>query len=551
MLFRYIKLAAAAFGILIIIWLAYYGFTSKQPIKVPARSDVQSQATPTPGTGNQVVYVFDQDLIRFGKFALAVLAVFVAVGAFFYGFDIKQAAKEVRDSADKMRQISYDVNKARDDIDAAQAKSQQLLSRAQELLSTAGEYIRNKESEIEKLLQQSKEGAQTITLISAQLRTAPTLPAAEEADDATVSPGFSVVELKRLYNIPPQLSGVGQCIGLIELGGGYRQSDLEKYFQRLNIESPPAVFSVSVDGARNAPSRSEGGPDGQVTLDIEVAGAMAPGARIVVYFGANTDRGFLNVIEHAITDEKNRPSILSISWGGPETTWSGQAMKTMNSALQKAAALGITVVAAAGDGGANDGGGNELRVDFPASSPWVLACGGTRLHQNRSVSEEVWNDGPDSGATGGGFSGTFPRPAWQSKINVLQRRGETLTRGIPDVAANASPASGYRIFLRGKEVIMGGTSAAAPFWAGLIALLNEGLKQNLGYWNPLLYQKIGPAEIFRSITQGNNSSDSVEGYSASGPNWSPTVGWGSPDGEKLFRALKEHLVSIRKEAARA
>src|SRR5262249_53542607 len=268
------------------------------------------------------------------------------------------------------------------------------------------------------------------------------------------------------------------------------------------------------------------GPDAQVYLDIEVAGAVAPAAHIVVYFAPDTTAGFLDAIRIATTDTVNRPSVLSISWGGPESTWTSAAMQQMNQALQAAAAQGITVLVAAGDegvtGGVNDG---QAHVSFPTSSPWVLAIGGTRItvSQGAIASEVVWNDGVN--ATGGGVSNIFPLPTWQLAVHVPTRRDGHTGRGIPDVAANASPTSGYRIYLYGQTTVVGGTAAATPLWAGLIALINQGVGRNIGYINPVLYSKIGPAGVLRSITEGNNSTKSVQGCSA-GSGWNPCTGWG-------------------------
>jgi kumamolisin len=332
-------------------------------------------------------------------------------------------------------------------------------------------------------------------------------------------------------NFPTGVTGAGQCIGIIELGGGYRPADLASYFGALSVSPAPQVIAVSVDHGKNHPTGSPNGPDGEVMLDVEVAGAVAPGARLVVYFAPNTDRGFLDAITTAIHDPRNKPSIVSISWGGPESAWTPQAMQAFDQAFQAAAALGVTICCAAGDGGASDGvGDGQLHVDFPASSPFALACGGTRVTASGSSlsSELVWNDGPNGGATGGGVSRVFPKPMWQSAVNVPPPPAAGGGRGVPDVAGDADPATGYDVRVDGVDTVIGGTSAVAPLWAGLIALLNQLKGRPVGYLNPKLY---GNAAAFHDITEGNNS-----GFTA-GPGWDACTGLGSPIGSKLLSAV--------------
>jgi kumamolisin len=284
-----------------------------------------------------------------------------------------------------------------------------------------------------------------------------------------------------------------------------------------------------VDGAANSPG-DPSGADGEVELDIQVAGAVAPGAKIAVYFAPNSDQGFVDAITTAVHDTANRPSTLSISWGGPESSWSQSSMTALDNACQSAAALGVTITVASGDSGSSDGTSTNT-VDFPASSPHVLACGGTELIANGTqISEEVvWNDQDSGGgATGGGFSTTYSVPSWQGSALPSGSSG----RGVPDVAGNASPETGYNIVVDGQQEIVGGTSAVAPLWAGLIALINQQLvqqgKQTVGFVNPALYQNPGG---FHDITQGDNGS-----YSA-GPGWDACTGLGSPNGTAILSAL--------------
>ena len=353
---------------------------------------------------------------------------------------------------------------------------------------------------------------------------------------------YTPTEVAQLYNFPTGAGGAGQCIGIIELGGGYTVRDLNLYFQKLGVTMPP-VISVGVNGGTNLPTGSPNGPDGEVMLDIEVAGTVAPGAKIVVYFAPNTNQGFLRAITRAIHDTVNRPSVISISWGGPESSWTQQSLNAFNQAFQAAGLIGVAVCAAAGDGGSSDGvPGRTAHVDFPASSPYVLACGGTHLESSGgSISaESVWNDGPSGGAGGGGISDYFALPAWQGKAGVPPsvNPGGRTGRGLPDIAGDADENTGYQVRVDGVDTVIGGTSAVAPLTAGLIALLNEKLGTPVGYLNPLLYGALGPGGAFHDITKGNNDMTGLVGGYNAAPRWDPCSGWGSPDGSAILAGLR-------------
>ncbi len=350
-----------------------------------------------------------------------------------------------------------------------------------------------------------------------------------------VSQSYSPIDVARLYGFPTDVNGAGQCIAIIELGGGYHASELQTYFSELGI-AKPKVTSVSVDGAHNSPTGDTNGPDAEVDLDIEVAGAVAPGAHIVVYFGPNTDAGFLDAITTAIHDKKNNPGVISISWGAAENAWTKQAMRAMDSAFQDAATLGITVCCASGDDGSsdrvNDG---RAHVDFPASSPHALACGGTRLEGSgtKIAREVVWNEGANNGATGGGISDTFKKPSWQSTAAVppSANPGKHVGRGVPDVSGDADPATGYQVLVDGENFVIGGTSAVAPLWAALIALVNQKLGARVGNINPLLYGLNAASGAFHDIRSGNNGAyEAREG-------WDACTGLGSPNARRLISAL--------------
>ena len=354
-------------------------------------------------------------------------------------------------------------------------------------------------------------------------------PAPEAASPNSGS--FTPVQVGKLYGFPAGATAAGETIGIIELGGGYKPADLQTYFTALGLPVPN-VTAVSVDKGKNKPSNANSA-DGEVMLDIEVCAAVAPGANIVVYFAPNTDQGFIDAITHAVHDTTHKPGVISISWGGPESTWTGQSMTALDQACQAAAALGVTITVASGDDGSTDGvtdGANH--TDFPASSPHVLACGGTKLvAPNGSIaSEVVWNElAAKEGAGGGGVSTVFPLPTWQSKANVPPASANGGGRGVPDVSGDADPVSGYQVRVDGQNMVIGGTSAVAPLWAGLIALANKHNGGTAGFVNPALYA--AGANACRDITQGNNG-----GFNA-GPGWDACTGLGSPVGAGVIAAV--------------
>jgi kumamolisin len=344
---------------------------------------------------------------------------------------------------------------------------------------------------------------------------------------------FEVPQLGAIYNFPTG-DGAGQTIGLIELGGGYDPSDAGEFFAGLGLPAP-ALVDVAIDGAANAPDGDPQGADGEVQFDIDVAGALAPAAKLAVYFAPNSDRGFLDAVSSAIHDSANGTSIVSISWGAAESAWTAAALQALDDAFADAALLGVTVCCASGDDGSSDRvSDGAAHVDFPASSPHVLACGGTRLVAQGTtvVDERAWNTGPGAGATGGGVSDTFPLPAWQAAANVPPsvNPGGRIGRGVPDVAALADPATGYQVRVDGTPTVLGGTSGAAPLWAALVARLNERLGQPVGFLNSALYAHARDG-VTRDITLGTN------GAYAAGPGWDACTGLGSPNGEGLLQAL--------------
>lgn len=391
--------------------------------------------------------------------------------------------------------------------------------------------------------------------------------------------GYTPLQIARFYDFPGndgpnKLTGKGQCIGILEFGGGFTQTDLQTYFQQLGLPVPQ-VTSVSVDGGVNNPGTDINDPnnaDGEVYLDIEVAGAIAPEAKIVVYFGGTDDgargaRSFADTLNAAIHDKVNNPTIISISWGNAEIEWTQQSWKLVHQALKAAAALGITVCAAAGDHGARDFHPDDPRnrdgrahVDFPASDPFVLGCGGTSLQEvkgDQIISEVVWNNG-NGWATGGGVSDFFDLPDWQKNAQVPTSVNpeHKIGRGVPDVGANADGETGYRIFGDGTPAIFGGTSAVAPLMAGLIARLNQANGGHpLGFINPVLYGNTDNPVPFRDITQGDNLTQAnTKKYNAR-QGWDPCTGLGVPNFARTLSSRRPeedgHALEILPAGARS
>jgi kumamolisin len=349
---------------------------------------------------------------------------------------------------------------------------------------------------------------------------------------AAVSQSYLPRQVAEIYSFPTDVDGSGETIGILELGGGFTTTDIQQYFQNQNI-TPPQVIAVSVDGGTNSPS-DPSGADSEVMLDIEVVASVAPGAKVAVYFTPNTDQGFIDGLTTAIHDTTNHPSVISISWGSAESNWTRQAITALDDACQSAAALGVSITVACGDSGSTDGvSDGASHVDFPASSPHVLACGGTKVTASgtKLIDEVVWNDeAQNGGATGGGVSSVFALPSWQQNANVSGATNGGSGRGVPDVAGDAAPETGYSIEVDGQTEVVGGTSAVAPLWAGLIALLNQKLGKSVGFLNPQIYPLLG-STAFRDITQGTNVT-----YKA-GVGWDACTGLGSPVGTILAKKL--------------
>jgi kumamolisin len=391
-------------------------------------------------------------------------------------------------------------------------------------------------------------------------RTAKASPATQFQTPGPIE-AFFANQLAKSYNFPTGVDGTGQTIGIVELGGGFRQQDLDSYFQQAGLTKPEIAVGKVTGGATNAPDpEAQDQPDVEVLLDMEVVGSVAPGAKMVVYFVKDgSDQQCLRGVTAAVHDASANISVLSLSWGGPEfETGQGALSRTqkqfqtnLNDVLEAAAHLGITVCVSSGDNASacmplNDPSrpwDGHAHVSFPASSPFVLACGGTHVIDSAAapLKEESWHPEANVG-TGGGISRFFKLPSYQQAI-VTQSAvnpGGGPGRGVPDVAADSAQESGYRVIVDGMTFPdpsqnlppIGGTSAAAPLWAGLIALLNQTLKTRLGFINPLLYKLPASSGAFHDVTAGNN------GDYHTGPGWDPCTGLGTPNGQKLAAALK-------------
>ena len=356
--------------------------------------------------------------------------------------------------------------------------------------------------------------------------------------------GYLPAHLAERYRFPPG-DGAGQSIGLLEFDGKFLPDDLATFCGRVaKLKAMPNVVEVRVNGV--VPRDNE--DTEEVMLDAEIVAGFCPKATIPIYFSTNTEKGWVDALDAAVHDRENRPSVLSISWGRVEEEWTTQAMRQINETLHEAAWLGITVCVSSGDDGSGDmERDGYLHVNFPASSPYVLAVGGTMLGQRREV---VWNERGGlrenfGGSSGGGISMFFDRPKWQHRLSVEQENPDGIRgRCVPDVAAAAAMDTGYKLVIQGeKRVGRGGTSASAPLWAALIARINAKLGWRVGYLTPVLYQsppgrrKSVGAIVCNDIRKGNNKTVPVGGYHAR-PGYDLTTGWGSPIGSRLLKAMK-------------
>jgi len=361
-------------------------------------------------------------------------------------------------------------------------------------------------------------------------------------------------EVAKLYNFPTG-TGAGQKIAILEASNtGYSIDALNDYFlNTLKLPQAPVVKAITVgDGVFNPESTQ-----GEVYLDIEVAGGIAYGATLNVYFS----RHLADAVEQAIADGND---IITMSIGGvPEQQYDTDVRERLDALFEQAANQGITVLHGAGDAGswgpkpppAPTAADCAASVNYPPSSPWVTACGGTDLHGSGSVieSEVAWSQSTPAtpskraGATGGGVSEIYAVPDYQLQagLNPMSVNTGNTGRGVPDVAAMAGTR--YKISVAGVRQEIGGDSATGPLWAALIAIINEAIGVRIGFLNPILYSYgVGNSDAFHDIQSGSNQYQyqasttsgivTVPGYEA-GPGWDACTGYGSPDGQKLLSAV--------------
>jgi kumamolisin len=334
--------------------------------------------------------------------------------------------------------------------------------------------------------------------------------------DMRLVASWTVADLCAAYDWPKDAPG-GGVIAIVELGGGWTHDDVTKFFTTANLPAPNIV-DVSVDGTTNSQCNPQNGADGEVALDIQVAGAAyavvtGKPANIRVYWSQDIAKAFAAATADGC-------DVCSISWGADEASWGTAAGDAMEQTATAATAAGMVVFAASGDNDSSDGGPTPANVDLPASAPHVIGCGGTK--KPKTGEETVWNDNPgktNGEGTGGGFSTLFPMPTWQA--GAPHGPG----RMVPDVAANADPNTGYGIILYGASTVVGGTSAVAPLYAGLFA--SFGTK--LGFITPELYLNNA---CFTDITKAGNGAFRAR----TGPD--PCTGLGSPIGERLEERIQ-------------
>ena len=350
----------------------------------------------------------------------------------------------------------------------------------------------------------------------------------------------SPVDLALAYQYPTVPGGVGAqgantCVGIVELGGGWTTQNLNSTFGRIGL-SNPTVVDVSVDGGVNDPT--DIGGSGEVMLDIYCVGATALGAKIAMYFAPNSFQGFIDCITAATNDTVNNPSVLSISWGTTDTNWFGSNSQ-FDTALQASIVKGITTFVAAGDFGVRAiSGAATYTVQYPATSPYVVAAGGTVVTINNDytiASETAWGTAGGLYAGGGGVSGLYSVPTWQtgltSKTYPTPSSPVALTgRGIPDVSAMAT---GYTFYygINNSSGTFLGTSAVAPLLSGLMARLNSITASKIGSVNATWYAAKSTA--FNDITVGDNHGGNTVGYVATA-GWDAATGVGSPIGVNIL-----------------
>jgi kumamolisin len=352
---------------------------------------------------------------------------------------------------------------------------------------------------------------------------------------ARVQPqSLTPMQVAKAYNFPSVNPITLPCVAIVELGGSVTPALINQYCNQMNL-IPPHMTNLDIEGAREI-SDGPDGSDGEVDLDVCIVAAVAQGINILTIFAPNSDQGFCDAVLAAVNHSLN-PCAISVSWGSPIDFWPANIRAVMDNAFQSAQAKGINVFVAAGDNGSDDGvGDGQNHVDYPSSSPYAISCGGTELFidsQGQRLSENVWGK---NGATGGGASIMYERPNYQI-LNYpvsapLDKTGNQ--RMVPDIAANASPDTGYIVDVDGEGMAIGGTSAVAPLYAALTAVLTSQIGKRIGNLHQILYRN---PEICNDITQGSN------GAFKAGPGFDLCTGLGSIDGTKLLAFLQGKPIS--------
>ena len=361
------------------------------------------------------------------------------------------------------------------------------------------------------------------------------------------------------YGIPTQLTGTGQNLGLVEYDN-FLDSDITSYANLFSLPTPNFIRipvdptcelscnnQVCVNQTCVAPPSTPGKDSIEVTLDIQVAMAVAPAANIRVYIGANS----LTVSVFNLIAQDNVAKVISTSWGFPEDAiFNGAAGFALleNQILQQMAAQGQSFFAAAGDNGAFGDPNNPtaLVIQDPSSQPFITAVGGTHLTLDSNgvrTSETTWNDGTNTNGVfeggGGGISVFWPLPNYQAGVANSANLGSTTFRNVPDVSLNADPVTGYIIVLNGNEVQVGGTSAAAPIWAGFMTLVNQVRSQQnkspMGFLNPTFYSLFKSSQYSQLMNDINDLS--TNGHFPAVTGYDLATGWGSFIPQNLLSSL--------------
>jgi kumamolisin len=361
------------------------------------------------------------------------------------------------------------------------------------------------------------------------------------AVDFAVRPGgLGPSDVLAFYNIKPLhdrgLDGAGETILFPEIESIPQRNidDLERFAREFGLPPFSQVLTIKTSSAWGTPEK----PQGEAVLDLEIAHEVAPRAKLVAYVAGPQFSFMDRAFDQMVTDHLG--SIISESLGACEPGTPSSHRSTYESIQDRAVAQGMTHFVASGDSGAYTcGQDNDIADSFPATLPTVTAVGGTSVFESKQGSyfqEYAWGAAIDQSGSGGGPSLIYPLPDWQKPVAAAEGHG---FRQVPDVAADADPLTGFHIVFGGKDTQIGGTSAAAPLWAGLIALVDQDLVakklREVGFANPAIYwmgENAGklPSPPFHDVVAGNNLA-----FSAT-RGWDFATGWGSPDGAALDAA---------------